>query len=437
MAVRSGRHPPFLMAPDICIAEPPNTMMGSCMNDQGIQSRARQGAQHEIRSPELTMISKTNRSRDVFHPLCLNPSSHWRRLRKLHPRVDAAFADRARSIAWVSPLMTAMGAIERMVYGRAIRREPLVHDPVFVIGHWRSGTTLLHSIFSKDPQFGYVTLFQTLAPGAFLAGRRSLQPLLALRAPDTRPMDNVKIRMPYPSEEEFALAHLCPQSAYLGWYFPSDWPELFAKFALMRGMTSEETAEWRSAYRELLVKATINFSGRRLVLKNPMNTARIDALLEMFPNAKFIHIYRNPHDVFRATLHFFREVLKVTTLQEISDARIQEYVLDFYPRVMNAYWEQRDNIPAGNHVEVRYEDLVADPLVEVERIYGELQLGGWSDALGPVEKFLASRVSHHRNRYSSDLRQRELVEERWGFAFDRLGYDRRSTGEGAALSAGA
>ena len=48
-----------------------------------------------------------------------------------------------------------------------------------------------------------------------------------------------------------------------------------------------------------------------------------------------------------------------------------------------------------------------------------------------MEGFLASREQHRRNRYSDDLRQRELIEDRWGFAFDRLGYDRRSAGESA------
>ena len=269
-------------------------------------------------------IGRQNRSRDIFHPLCLNSVRHWRRLRQLHPRIDASFSDRVRAASWVSPLTAPLHAAEKLIYGRAVANTALAHPPIFVIGHWRSGTTLLHNLLTQDPQFGFISLFQTLAPGAFLVGRRTLQPILALRAPSTRPMDNVKIRMHFPSEEEFALAHLCPQSPYLGWYFPSEYIELVTRFALMQGISDGEKSEWAAAYTEVLAKATIAFAGRQLVLKNPVNTARVRALRELFPGAKFIHIHRNPYDVFRATLHLFREVFKTVTLQEVTETQIQE-----------------------------------------------------------------------------------------------------------------
>lgn len=369
-------------------------------------------------------IDSQNRSRDVFHPLCLNSVQHWRRLRQQHPRIDASFSDRARTISLVSPLTAPLHAAEKLIYGRAIARTTLSHPPIFVIGHWRSGTTLLHNLLTQDPQFGFISLFQTLAPGAFLVGRRTLQPILTLRAPSTRPMDNVKIRMHFPSEEEFALAHLCPQSPYLGWYFPSEYTELFTRFALMQGISADEKSEWAAAYRGLLVKATIAFAGRQLVLKNPVNTARVRALRELFPGAKFIHIHRNPYDVFPATLHLFREVLKTVTLQEVTEARIQEIVLDFYPRMMQAYWEQRDALPAGDHVEVRYDDLIADPIAELERIYGELNLTGWPAALPHMEYFVRKRADFQKNEYSQVPEQASLVERHWACGFDRLGYAR-------------
>jgi len=320
--------------------------------------------------------------------------------------------------------MAPLNAIERMIYGRAVARTTLARPPVFVIGHWRSGTTLLHNLLTQDPQFGFVSLFQTLAPGAFLVGRRTLQPILALRAPSTRPMDNVKIRMHFPSEEEFALAHLCPQSPYLGWYFPAEYSALFRKYGLMEGISAEDKAEWSAAYRGLLAKATIACSGRQLVLKNPINTGRMRALRELFPGSKFIHIHRNPYDVFRATLHMFREVFKTVTLQDVSEARIQEYVLEFYPRMMNAYWEQRDAVPAGDRVELRYDDLVADPLAELDRVYGELGLDGWTAALPSLQKFLLKRAEFKENKYSYAPEFAALVERHWDFAFDRLGYER-------------
>ncbi len=370
-------------------------------------------------------IDRANRSSDVFHTLCLNPARHWRRLRAAQSSVDSDFADRVRAISLISPLVELPCAIEKLAYGRRVRETALAHPPLFVIGHWRSGTTLLHSALSKDERLGYVTLFQTLMPGSFLIGRRTLQPLLALRAPNTRPMDNVKIRLPYPSEEEYALSHMCLQSPYIGFNFPQDWPQLIEKYALMGGISPDDYAEWAQAYRELLAKAQINFPGRRLVLKNPVNTGRIRAIREVFSGAKFLHIYRNPYDVYRSTLHLYREVFKVTALQRISDRRIQQYVLDFYPRLMNAYWEQREEIPEGDHAEMRYEDFVESPMTEIERIYAELGLGEFEPARAPIERFLGSRKKFRPNEYARDAEERDIVERHWGFALERLGYTER------------
>jgi hypothetical protein len=148
-------------------------------------------------------------------------------------------------------------------------------------------------------------------------------------------------------------------------------------------------------------------------------------LLELFPNAKFIHIHRNPYDVFRATVHLFREVHKTVTLQDLADAQIKEYVLGFYPRMMQAYWDQRDLIPAGNHTEVRYDDLIERPLVELERIYSDLGLEGWEDARPRMERLQSSLARHRQNQYADDPLQRTLIDEHWGFAFERLGYEQR------------
>jgi len=367
-------------------------------------------------------ISRENRSGDVFHTFCLNPVRHWLRVRREHSPTDPDFADRVLAISLISPLMELPCAAEKLFYGRKIRNTQIDQPPVFVIGHWRSGTTLLHNALSKDPQFGFVSLFQTLMPGSFLVGRRTLQPLLALRAPNTRPMDNVKIRMQYPSEEEYALSHVCPESLYLGFNFPLDWTELFDKYAMMEGISSAEREEWIHAYREIIVKATIHFGGRRIVLKNPVNTARIRAVREAFPGAKFIHIYRNPYDVYRSTLHLYREVFKVTALQRISDEQIQRYVLDLYPRVMNAYWEQRAELPENDHVEVRYEDFIQSPMQEIERMYRVLGLGGFESARLPMERFLGSRTQFRPNEYTRDPAERDIVQRHWGQVVERLGY---------------
>ena len=140
----------------------------------------------------------------------------------------------------------------------------------------------------------------------------------------------------------------------------------------IKGLSEGELAEWRHSYLYLLKAATRQYGGKRLVLKNPVNTCRIGAILELFPDAKFVHICRDPFEVFKSSLRLYRSVLDLVSLQTIDDDRIEEYVLKFYRQMMQQYLGDRNKIPAGNLVEVRYENLDENPVREIERIYEEL-----------------------------------------------------------------
>ena len=96
--------------------------------------------------------------------------------------------------------------------------------------------------------------------------------------------------------------------------------------------------------------------GRRLVLKNPANTGRIRALLNLFPDAKFIHIYRNPYDVFLSTVWLQRSVIPRSQVQDISPDTVEAHVLRFYIQLQQKYLAEKDLIPAGSLAEVRFED---------------------------------------------------------------------------------
>ena len=94
-------------------------------------------------------------------------------------------------------------------------------------------------------------------------------------------------------------------------------------------------------------KATLASGGKRLVVKNCAHTGRLPTLLELFPNAKFIHIHRNPYDVFLSTLHMHRTVLLRSQLQKIEPDRVEAHVLGFYDLLMRRFLAERSLIPAG------------------------------------------------------------------------------------------
>jgi len=140
--------------------------------------------------------------------------------------------------------------------------------------------------------------------------------------------------------------------------------------------------EWKRVYMEVLRKTTLETGNRRLVLKNPINTARVKLLLELFPDAKFVHIHRNPYDVFLSTLRLYEKALSATQLQVVSQAEIESNILHIYEGVMRRFLAQRALIPVGNLVEIRFEQFEERPLAELRRLYETLQLPGF-DAADP------------------------------------------------------
>jgi omega-hydroxy-beta-dihydromenaquinone-9 sulfotransferase len=111
------------------------------------------------------------------------------------------------------------------LYGDELARTPLDKHPVFVIGHWRTGTTLLHELLVQDPQFSYPDFFACFNPNHRLLTERFFKTYANWMAPQQRPMDNMAAGWGRPQEDEFALALLGLPSTYTDLAFPRRPPQ--------------------------------------------------------------------------------------------------------------------------------------------------------------------------------------------------------------------
>lgn len=312
---------------------------------------------------------------------------------------------------------------EKLRYGASVAREPINEPPIFIIGFPRSGTTHLHNILTRDPRFGSVTNFQAATATFCLIGRGWVKQLFARVAPATRPMDNVKVGMDLPQEEEFAVANTCHMSWLHHFTFPRRAKMLFDRFVMMRGLTERELARWDQAFLVTLRKASILSGGRRLVLKSPTNTGRIAQLLRHFPDAKFIHIVRNPYAVLRSVSHLYSKFIPIHQLQTVSDRAIADHIIYCYRTMMQNFLKNRARIPGDSLVEIRFEDLEKSPVVELERIYAELGLPDFEAARRPIEAYLASLAGYRKNTFPADQALAEVVRQEWAFALEAWPYE--------------
>ena len=291
-----------------------------------------------------------------------------------------------------------------------------IRKPIFILGHWRSGTTLLHNLLCQSPNAAFVTTYQTVFTN-YLGSSRLLKPFMKFLMPSKRPSDNVRLNVDYPQEEEFALCNLTPRSYYHFFYFPNDADELFNEYVLFKKGNQKK---WMDAYVDLLKRALFNMPGKSyLVIKNPVNTGRARLLMEQYPDGRFLHIYRNPYVVFLSTKKFFIELMPTLWLHEISISDIEEMILSKYVEFMEKFESERDE----RILDICFEDFEQDPVNILENIYKKMDMEDFEEVRPHLEAYAKKQKGYKKNKYSISRREAQLVKERWGKFLRRWNYE--------------
>jgi hypothetical protein len=335
--------------------------------------------------------------------------------------VDRQYLPKALGILWTSFSTFYFRVWEHIKYNKKIEQTEIKEPPIFILGHWRSGTTYLHNLMTQDPHLGYLTTWQAFAPEAGLVTEISLKSLIAKKIPETRPMDNMKLSLDYPQEEEFALQNLSCHSFYPH-MFPRNVITSFHKYVLFQGISEKAKTRWKNVYLKILKKATFHMKGKRLLLKNPPNTARIKVLLEIFPQAKFIHVYRNPYLVYASRKHEYKKALQQWGLQKVNDKQMEVDFLYMYQQMMEQFFSEKNYLPQENFIEIKFEDLEANPMKEIKRIYTKLNLPGLTEAEADFQAYIASQKHYRKNKYLLTQEMIETVNQHWQFAIDKWQY---------------
>ncbi|MGC9395446.1 MAG: sulfotransferase family protein [Anaerolineae bacterium] len=347
---------------------------------------------------------------------------NWMHLVAANGGVDWRYWVRSLYVSIVALLGGPFRAYENARFGARIAATPIREAPVFILGHWRSGTTHVMRLMAQDPVFAVVTFVHTMIPGLYLSSPL-FRALLVSSLPNVRPMDNVTVAPDAAEEEEYALGNLGPYSFYHALSFPKKMREIFDRCVLFEGVERKVVEQWQAIYLHFLKKVTFSSGGKRLLLKNPANTGRIPTLLELFPDAKFIHVYRNPYVVYSSTMHWLDKELVPTALQDVDEEAVRENALRNYEKLMLRYEEDKALIPEDNLVEVRFEDFETDPLGEVARIYQAFGLTLTPEAQQQMQQYLLTVKGYKKNTYRLDQRTRHELARRWGFAIRRWKYE--------------
>ncbi len=334
-------------------------------------------------------------------------------------------ADCARVNVGTRLLYSAAGAgnsllakLQNLSQAQALQKAEVL-PPIFLLGFWRSGTTFLHELFCCDAHFGFPSTYACMNPAHFLLTEKSFQKSVA-KQPTLRPMDNMQYSWTSPQEDEFALLCLGAPSPYEALLVPSLMRDPRALLDL-RHRPQKEQDRWAQKLRLLLRLLTVQQS-KAIVLKSPPHGFRLPLLPSLFPQARFVIIERNPYEVFASNLKLWQTLLDMYSLESFSSQQIEDFVLASYLIHEEAIKEGIRTLPPGMVSRVRYEDLVADPLGQVGRLYSELGLEDFAAARPKLEQHIASVALHQRNRFALSPAQKAAVDERWGSLIREKGY---------------
>ncbi len=111
---------------------------------------------------------------------------------------------------------------EKKQYQTAVSAVRIDESPLIILGHWRSGTTMLHNLLARDNRFAYPNTYQVTHPNTFLSTEERGANLFQHLVPNARPQDNVPVAYDLPSEDDVAMCSLTPFSPYLAMAFPQD-----------------------------------------------------------------------------------------------------------------------------------------------------------------------------------------------------------------------
>jgi omega-hydroxy-beta-dihydromenaquinone-9 sulfotransferase len=355
--------------------------------------------------------------------LCGIKLSDWLRLLAANRfAIDPPYWARAAMITAASLQNSFYACWEHWRYDAAIAATR-VERPLFVLGIWRSGTTHLHNLLARDSRLAYPDFFEVFYPHTFITTGWFNRPLLSKFLPERRPQDNVRMAIGEPQEDEFALNCLTQLSWVLLWTLPRR-AEFYERYMTFRDCPSAEIARWQAALKWFAQKLTWHHK-RPLVLKSPAHTGRVKLLLDVFPDARFVHIHRHPYDVFQSSVHSAHKAIPWWTLQRPNFAGIEEATLRQYVEIYDAYFAQRDLIPGGQLHEIRYEALEANPLGELRKMYSALALGDFAPAEPALQTYLDSIAGYQKNRFAPlDSSWKEQIARHCARCFDEWGYSK-------------
>jgi omega-hydroxy-beta-dihydromenaquinone-9 sulfotransferase len=261
-------------------------------------------------------------------------------------------------------------------------------DPLFILGLWRSGTTVLHELVHACGGWVGPQTWQCFHPSTcFLTGPP------ARAAAVKRPMDQGVISAEGPQEDEFALLLLGEPSIYRGLIDPR---RLLECGSAAWSADAEGLERWQA-----FVRGVAAGGAARLLLKSPGHTFRIPALRRSFPGARFIWIGRHPGEVLASNLRMWQAMTNVYGLWDCPQDLLRRFLQEAMLACSGVLERCIAEMTREQMLWVDFEALQTDPervLRQILQFAGDRPGRGERSVTADIEAALSSVPIHRGER---------------------------------------
>jgi len=260
----------------------------------------------------------------------MTASAWWSMLRKHGFGIRLRRLPLAAVVSAITAANSVFGLLQSALFSARLGHIAVAPDPIFIVGHYRAGTTHLHNLLAQDERLSFPTMFECACPHHCLVTGRIYPKLFAWMLPAKRAMDDVRLAFDLPQEDELGLLALGAPSPYWSLAFPGN--SAGEAFLSLRTVTDRERESWEQIFLGFLRLVSYRRPGTPLILKSPPHTARIAMLTRLLPGARFVHIVRHPLEVFASTVRLWRSTRAGNALAAWDDAALEREVLAGYRR---------------------------------------------------------------------------------------------------------
>jgi hypothetical protein len=305
-------------------------------------------------------------------------------------------------------------------YDRKIMNHQMHEDPIFILGHWRSGTTYLQELLSCNVNHTTTSVYQFLFIDHFLITEKWLVSPFnfvcrILKIPYS--FQRVQMDLNMPGEMESAMCSGLSKYSYTwGHIFPKRYWFWFEKMIELEDMN--DINGWLDDYDYLIRKISYSSGGKRVVVKSPGDTGRAKYLMKKYPNAKFIFINREPISVYHSTMYFWNIIQKEVSFQHVNNNQLHQFCINSYVHLLNNYNSFREEIPSNQLFELNFQDLISDPIFVLKSLYSHLDMGEFPEER--IKKKIGTKRPNSKGLFYTSLELAHEIHEKWEKPFTRI-----------------